>query len=107
MNARIDQFFTSAKTDIEHGLATAKHVSLTCDYWTSIANDNYLGMTAHYIDPTEFKLISRVLDVSHSEERHTAVNVAEHIDTDLVVGFGGARHGCRHRQCPQHGRRLP
>ena len=87
MNARIDQFFTSAKTDIEHGLATAKHVSLTCHYWTSIANDNYLGMTAHYIDPAEFKLISRVLDVSHSEERHTAVNVAEHIET-LISSWG-------------------
>lgn len=28
-------------------LAVAKHVTLTCDYWTSVSNINYLGVTGH------------------------------------------------------------
>lgn len=28
-------------------LAVAKHVALTCDYWTSVSNINYLGVTGH------------------------------------------------------------
>lgn len=75
---RLDDTFQQKKTDIQDELSNAQHIGLTCDYWTSTSNENYLGMTAHFLD-RNFKLISHVLDVSYSTERHTAENVASHI----------------------------
>ena len=41
----------------ENDLAATKHVALTGDHWTSVSNDNYLGVTAHLIT-NEWKLKS-------------------------------------------------
>ena len=53
-------------------------VSLMTDFWSSISNDSYLGVTYHYITPN-WKLWSLVLQtrtLSDPLESHTAVNVA-------------------------------
>ncbi|KAG7371366.1 hypothetical protein IV203_019936 [Nitzschia inconspicua] len=39
-----------------------KSVSLTLDHWTSVANQNYTGMTAHFIDD-DWKLVSTSLGI--------------------------------------------
>ena len=36
----------------------ATHLKITTDFWTSVAQDAYLGVTAHYISP-EFKSVLR------------------------------------------------
>ena len=43
---RIDQLFTEEKMKITALLERVDHVALTSDYWTSLANDSYLGVTA-------------------------------------------------------------
>lgn len=83
LKSRVDSLFAEMKTSIEGDLSETKHVGLTCDYWSSTANENYLGLTAHFVGES-FTLSSEVLDVSFSEERHTADNVAKHI-TELVA----------------------
>ena len=75
---RVSEMFEREKADIETRLKLAKYISLTSDYWTSTANENYLGLTCHFIDGN-FKLNSLVLDVSHSSDRHTSENIAKHI----------------------------
>lgn len=78
IKSRVDQLYAEFKTDVTEKLAKANHISLTCDYWSSMANENYLGMTAHFVN-SDFELSNHVLDVSYSAERHTSENVAKHI----------------------------
>src|SRR4029434_3056173 len=53
-----------------------KFSSSTADHWTSVSKDNYLGVTAHFIDNV-WKLRSFALEVKKTEARHTAENCAE------------------------------
>ena len=55
----------------ENDLAAMKHVALTRDHWTSVSNDNYLGVTAHLIT-NEWKLKSFTLTCMKTKESHFA-----------------------------------
>lgn len=46
-------------------------IALTGDYWTSVGNDSYLGVTGHYIDK-QWQLHSHALTVMKTEKRHHA-----------------------------------
>jgi hypothetical protein len=35
---------------VTHVMIGGEYVALTADHWTSVANDNYLGVTGHYIN---------------------------------------------------------
>lgn len=61
---RVDKLFVELRDDVESSLGCAESIALTCDYWTSTANENYLGLTAHYVNKKTFKLAYKVLDVS-------------------------------------------
>ena len=50
-------------------LEQAKDVALTGDQWTSVSNDNYLGVTAHFTNK-EWNLLPFALTVSKTEEQH-------------------------------------
>jgi len=52
-------------------LAGAKYVALTGDYWTSVSNSNYLGVTAHQITAA-CEIKSFALTIIKTEERHFA-----------------------------------
>ena len=53
-------------------------VALTTDNWTSLANEGYITITAHFISK-EFDMKSRVLCTAGMPERHTGVNIAERL----------------------------
>src|SRR4029434_8826350 len=44
---KIHELYEAEKKKKANYLATTKHVALTGDHWTSVSNDNYLGVTAH------------------------------------------------------------
>src|SRR4029434_4751517 len=46
---KIHALYESEKKKKENDLAATKHQALTGDHWTSVSNDNYLGVTAHLI----------------------------------------------------------
>ena len=50
-------------------------IGLTTDSWTSLATENYITYTAHYITKA-WEMKSKVLSTQASEERHTAENLA-------------------------------
>ena len=47
---RIHDQYATEKEKKEEKLAGATYVALTGDHWTSVANENYLGVTVHLID---------------------------------------------------------
>ncbi|KAI4875619.1 hypothetical protein NFI96_008201 [Prochilodus magdalenae] len=58
-------------------LEQAKCVALTGDHWTSVSNDNYLGVTVHFTDK-EWNLQSFALTVSKTETRNYAEACGDH-----------------------------
>jgi len=57
----VHSVYIAKKSILRGRLVAAPAVSITADFWTSLANNNYLGVTAHFIENWELK--STVLDV--------------------------------------------
>src|SRR4029434_6233676 len=77
---KIHELYEAEKKKKENDLAATKHQVLTGDRWTSVSNDNYLGVTAHLITD-EWKLKSFTLTCMKTEERHFAEACAQQFQT--------------------------
>lgn len=75
--SRIHILYDSERALRMNMLEQAKAVALTADYWTSISNDNYLGVTAHLIDDA-WNLLSFAVTVKKTTERHYSEACADH-----------------------------
>lgn len=75
--SKIHTLYDDEKARRMNTLQQATHIALTGDHWTSVSNDNYLGITAHFVDK-EWKLHSFALTVSKTEERQYAEACADH-----------------------------
>jgi len=67
----------------------ASNISYTTDAWTSLNDDSYLGVTAHFINP-EFKLCHIVCDISHFPGSHTAEAMAEKLQS-VISDWNGEK----------------
>ncbi|XP_056642824.1 zinc finger BED domain-containing protein 4-like [Diorhabda sublineata] len=63
-------------------LDSVKSVCITTDNWTSIKNENYIGITVHYID-NQYKLHHNLLECIKFEGQHTALAIAEKLRKTL------------------------
>ncbi|CAH1975707.1 unnamed protein product [Acanthoscelides obtectus] len=72
-NKLLPGLYEEVKEAIKRNLAEAKHVALTIDAWTSISQDPYLAVTAHYV--REDKLKAACLDCVVLPGRHSAENI--------------------------------
>jgi hypothetical protein len=72
--------------ELQDDLKTVDFVALTTDTWTSLKNRAYITITAHYTD-SDVKLQSKKLVTLHLTERHTANNLATHLE-DVAIEFG-------------------
>jgi hypothetical protein len=52
IDSRINDLYASEKAKIQQLLDNTVCVALTADYWSSVANHSYLGVTGHTIDST-------------------------------------------------------
>lgn len=52
----------------------AEYISLTTDTWTSMATQNYMAVTAHYISK-DWQMKSVLLECYHFPDSHTAENL--------------------------------
>ena len=66
----------------EFMLNVPRNICLTSDMWTSIVDQGYLSLTAHYIDD-EWNLHAKLLSFCHVEPPHTAL-VLHNIVLDLL-----------------------
>ncbi|CAH1106796.1 unnamed protein product [Psylliodes chrysocephalus] len=82
-NNLIPQLYTSAVQEIKKQLEIPEAVTLTTDGWTSINNEGFLAITAHFIDENCL-MKAFLLDCFIYSERHTAVNLASEIKRVLL-----------------------
>lgn len=66
-----NEIYDYVKNDIKKN---AMYVSITTDSWTSVKNENYIAVTAHYIDE-ECDLKSYLLSCFKYSESHTSINL--------------------------------
>ncbi len=69
--------------DIKRGCAHA----ITTDGWSSLAAENYITSTCHFIDPVEFEIRNYVLDTKKSFVDHTGENLADEM-IGVVTNWG-------------------
>ncbi len=78
---RIEVEYQSAFEKIKNILKNIS-VNLTCDIWTSLVLDPYLGITAHYID-ANWIYRSHILDVSlfpHPHDNQSIIVALKEVD---------------------------
>lgn len=57
--------------------SSVNHVSITTDMWTSVANQGYITLTAHFVYKNALK--TAVLESMQIEGRHTAEAIKDHL----------------------------
>lgn len=83
---KIDKLYDVEKSKLLDELKQAEFVSLTGDFWSSISNRSYLGVTAHWID-SNWEYRNSTLQVKHVTEKHNAGNCTEEFE-DVVREWG-------------------
>lgn len=80
ITSQLNQLYASKQQEILDKLKRqpAASLALTLDYWTSLSNESYLGVTCHFIDE-DWKMNVCTLAVDHAEQRHTSDNVRDQI----------------------------
>nr|CAI5830783.1 unnamed protein product [Callosobruchus analis] len=72
----IPQIMNTTKEIVSQKIGRAAAICLTTDGWTSINNDSFIAITAHYIDVAETMMQSNLLTCLNYTDRHTASNLA-------------------------------
>ena len=60
---------------VKERVKNAKELTITTDFWISIGNESYCGITGHWIT-NDWELKSIVLECIHFNNRHYADNIA-------------------------------
>lgn len=76
---RIEKLYDVERSKLLDKLKETEFVGLTGDFWTSIANQGYLGVSAHWID-SNWAFCSAALEVKHVVEKHSAANCTEEFE---------------------------
>ncbi|KAF8784933.1 Zinc finger BED domain-containing protein 4 [Argiope bruennichi] len=63
VNTLLPSIYEEVSHDVERACFTIKKACVTADYWTSVDNESFMAVTAHYLDE-EFKMNSLLLEVS-------------------------------------------
>ncbi|XP_064463311.1 zinc finger BED domain-containing protein 6-like [Ornithodoros turicata] len=74
----LPQLHAKVAEQVRMHLRSATAVCLTTDGWTSMTNESYIGLTAHFIDEN-CEVKSYLLDCFSYNERHTAENIASEL----------------------------
>lgn len=70
--------FASAQETVKQSVKELLFHSITCDTWTSKANDGFTAVSAHGIDEN-WEIKDYVVAVEHIKERHTATFLAQQL----------------------------
>lgn len=73
-NTLIPAWYMVEKENVKAELEEVRDVAVTCDGWTSVAQDHYLTVSVHYVKEGQIK--EKVLNTKHNvqckcNERHS------------------------------------
>lgn len=74
-NGLLQKYYNIVKENLEKVLAQAEYIALTTDSWTSASHEQYVAVTAHFLDD-ETSIQSYMLECIPDVQRHTAQNLA-------------------------------
>ena len=80
-NTYIPAWYNIIKQNVIQQLAPVSKISITCDGWTSVAQDHYLTVTVHYMHKGSIQ--QKVLSTEVVYEAQTGLVVAEEIKSIL------------------------
>lgn len=76
----LPQMYEMTLECVKDNIKNVTAVCLTTDCWTSINNESFIAVTAHFIDPkNETQLSSVLLGCNSFDEKHTAGNLARYL----------------------------
>lgn len=84
-NVLIPNWYETEKKNVIDALKNIKSAAITCDAWTSISQDHYITVTAHYI--SEGKIKQTVLGSKEVYEVKTGPIVGKEVET-ILEEFG-------------------
>jgi len=82
----IDAKYEILKTNFKNDLKLGSSYTLTCDIWTDISNQSYLGVTIHYLRH-ELILTNATIGVFPLTQNHTANYIREKL-VSIIKSFG-------------------
>ena len=82
-NTLVPAWYKVERERVNEELREVKEVALTSDGWTSVAQDHYLSVTAHFIKSGSGRVTDRVLQTKPVYQAQTGVNVAAEISLIL------------------------
>ncbi|XP_050066428.1 E3 SUMO-protein ligase ZBED1-like [Aphis gossypii] len=77
----VEQTAQNEKNNLKCFLKNIPHICITVDFWTSLANHSYLGVTCHYLE--NWYLRTRVLETVEVPESHTSINIVNNLKSIL------------------------
>jgi len=109
----LGKMYDSKLADLKTTVGCSHALAITSDFWTSLGNEAYCGITGHWIN-ADWELSSAVLECRHVVERHFAANVAEVFENFAAVITDNARNmtsavaltGFPHIPCMAHSLQL-
>lgn len=82
-NTVIPQMYQECRDNVNKKLDEAEYISLTTDMWTSTANDDYLSLTAHFVDSNFVLQHLNIEVIPFPELSHTGNNLCNFITQTL------------------------
>jgi len=77
----VEQTALNERENLTCFLKNISHVCITIDFWTSLANHSYLGVTCHYLE--KWCLRTRILETVEVPESHTSINIVNNLKSIL------------------------
>jgi hypothetical protein len=74
--------YAQTKSDVKQAMTKAQACAVTTDMWTASNNEQYMGVTAHFIS-NDFHISNRCVAVKHVPGTHTAEVIANELTTVL------------------------
>ena len=73
-NSLLDKKYYEVQSSVKEDMSKAQEVCITTDGWTSMNNDSFIAITAHFIDNNTI-LKNYLLDCVQYSDTHTATNL--------------------------------
>lgn len=71
----LQKFYNIVREDVTKLLGQAEYIALTTDAWTSASHNQYVAVTAHFVENNNIKAV--MLGCIPDAQRHTAQNLAD------------------------------